>query len=262
MKRASKISSLVNVKTCVAGVLAALCFIFTPVHGQAPAELYKTANQLYKANLFDSAAAQYERILAQGYKSVEVYYNLGNCYYKLNNLGKGIINYERALQLAPDDEDIQHNLKLANLHTADKIQPVPQMQIVTRWNNFVESNSSRGWGMLAVGLIWISLIVFAIYLFFVFRRVVLNTGVLFLVASLFCMSLAFKQSHSEEDSNAAVLTVTNAFAKSAPDASATDAFMIHEGIKFHLMDQVGDWVKIRLADGKVGWVEKGNYEKI
>lgn len=239
-----------------------LLFLPPTAYCQQPTELYKTANQLYKANLFDSAATQYEKILVQGYKSAEVYYNLGNCYYKVSNLGKCIVNYERAQQLSPDDEDIQHNLHLANLRTSDKIVPVPQMELVTRWNNFVASNSSRGWGILAVVFVWVTLVFLATYLFFGFRRFFLNIGVIMLIVSLSCMALAFKQSHKEEDSNAAILTVTNAFAKSAPDAGATDAFMIHEGIKFHLLDQVGEWVKIRLADGKVGWMEKGNFEKI
>jgi tetratricopeptide (TPR) repeat protein len=106
-----------------------LCFSSCAFSQQAP-ELYKNAAQLYKASKFDTAAADYEKILSQGYRTAEVYYNLGNCYYKLNNLNKAIINYERALKLAPQDEDIQHNLAIANTKVVDKIQPVPTLAIL------------------------------------------------------------------------------------------------------------------------------------
>src|SRR5688500_2890584 len=92
-------------------VLSCVLCLVSSVYSQSPAETYKSANALYKAGNFEQAAASYEKILMQGYRKHEVYYNLGNCYYKLNNTGKAILNFERAQKLAPDDEDIAHNLK-------------------------------------------------------------------------------------------------------------------------------------------------------
>ena len=232
------------------------------VNGQSAAELYKTASQQYKSNQFEQASASYEKIIMQGYRTPEVYYNLGNCYFKLQNTGKAILNFERARTLAPKDEDISHNLKLAQLRAVDKLQPVPQLGIVTQWNNLLTSQTSKGWGLFAVGFVWLSLVLFAVYLVVSRSGFVLFLGLLFLALSVTSVSLAFKQSSAEENSEAAILMVENVNVKSAPDANGTDLFTIHQGIKLEICDQVGNWTKVRLADGKVGWIEKNLFEKI
>ena len=232
------------------------------VSGQSANELYKTASAQYKAGQFEQAQASYEKIISQGYRTSEVYYNLGNCYFKLNNTGKTILNFEHAHKLAPEDEDIAHNLKIAQLKVVDKLIPVPQMAIVSNWNSFTTSQSSKGWGVFALGFVWIALIVFAVYLFVAKKGFVLFLGILLLFLSIASGSFAFKQSNAEEDSSEAVLLTENVNVKSAPDANGTDLFTIHEGIKFQILDHVGNWNKIRLADGKVGWVEKNLFEKI
>lgn len=245
----------------VMGIL--LLFLGFVSSAQPVNDLYKSANQLYKANQFDSAAVQYEKIVHQGYKTAEVYYNLGNCYYKTKNVSQCILNYERAARLAPRDEDIQHNLKLANLMVVDKIIPVPQLGIILFWNNLVSSRSSKGWGVWALAFVWAALLAFAVYLFVSsFRGVSITLGILLLFISATFLSFAYHQSDKEQNPDTAVLTATNAFVKSAPDAGGNDLFMLHEGIKFTLLDRVGEWHKIRLADGKIGWIEKGTFEKI
>jgi tetratricopeptide (TPR) repeat protein len=249
----------------IAKIILLLVFIngqWSMVNGQPATELYKQATNQYKAGNFEQAASSYEKILSQGYRTAEVYYNLGNCYYKLNNMGRAILNFERAHKLAPEDEDIIHNLKIAQLRTVDKVQPVPQLAITTAWNNFTTSQSSRGWGYLAVGLMWLSLVAFAIYLLVSRKGVVMFLGSLFLILSLSSFGLGHLRCNAEENSDQAILLVENVNVKSAPDTNGTDLFTIHEGIKFELCDRVGDWNKIRLADGKVGWIEKGLFEKI
>lgn len=243
-------------------VLFILCCVPQHTTAQTAPELYNKASALYKANQFAEAAAVYDKITAQGYRSAEVYYNLGNCYYKMHNNGKAILNYERALKLAPDDEDIVHNLKLAQLTTIDRVQPVPQLAIVTKWNNLLHSFSSRGWAVFALVLVWLSLILFAIYLFVSRKGVVLFFTITVFVLSLVSVGLGVKQAHTEDDSGTAILMVANVNVKSAPDENATDIFTIHEGVKLYLCDRVGNWNKIRLADGKVGWVERNMFEKI
>ena len=231
-------------------------------HSQSPAELFKSANQQYKSNQFDQAALSYEKIISQGYKTPEAYYNLGNCYYKLNNLSKTIINYERGLKLSPQDEDILHNLKIANARVVDKIVPVPQLGIIVHWNDLVSSKSSKGWGTLALILICLSLFFFALYIFIGFRNLTITTGCVLLFFSISSFGFAIKQNEKEQNPDMAILTIANSFVKSAPDNGGNDLFMLHEGIKFQVLDRVGEWNKIRLADGKVGWIEKGSFEKI
>jgi tetratricopeptide (TPR) repeat protein len=253
------ITQLKPIRILMVGLL--LCFSSLAFSQQAP-ELYKNAAQLYKASQFDSAATDYEKILSQGYRTAEVYYNLGNCYYKLNSLNKAIVNYERALKLAPQDEDIRHNLAIANTKVVDKIQPVPTLAILNTWNNVVEAKSSHGWAWFAVGFMWLALVFFAVYLFVGVRRLSITLGTLFVLLSVAFISLAVKQSNKEQQSDSAILMVPNSFVKSAPDANGNDLFMLHGGVKFQIVDRVGEWSKIRLADGKIGWLEQGNYEKI
>ena len=181
---------------------------------------------------------------------------------KLDKLGNAILNYERALKLAPQDEDIQHNLKIADTRVVDKIVPVPQLGIILKWNGFITSNSSRGWAVWAVGLIWIALLFFIIYLFIGLRRISFAAGIVLFALSVVFVGLSSVQNSKEQESDTAILMVSNSFVKSAPDANGNDLFMLHEGVKFHILDRVGEWTKIRLADGKVGWVERNTFEKI
>ena len=243
-------------------VLSCVLCLVSNVYSQSPSQIYTSANALYKSNQFEQSAAAYEKILMQGYRTPEVYYNLGNSYFKLHKTGKAILNFERAHKLSPEDEDITHNLKLAQLKAVDKLIPVPQLGIITSWNNLLLSQSSKGWGIFALVFVWLTLLVFAVYLFIAKKGFVLFLGSLFLLLSVASVSLAFKQSSAEENSDAAILLVENVNVKSAPDANGTDLFAIHEGIKLQILDAVGSWTKIRLADGKVGWIEKNLFEKI
>ena len=251
-----------SVYTLRALALFCVLCVASCVYSQPADQLYKSANSFYKSGNFEQAASSYEKVLAHGYRSPEVYYNLGNCYYKLKNTGKTILCFERAYKLAPDDEDISHNLKVAQLKAMDKLQPVPQLSVTVAWNNFVSSQSSKNWGIFALILIWLALFAFVVYLFIMKKGAVLSLGSLFLILSIASVSLALRQNNAEENSDSAILLVSNVSVKSAPDANSTDLFVIHEGIKFQILDHVGEWNKIRLVDGKVGWIENNLFEKI
>jgi tetratricopeptide (TPR) repeat protein len=238
-----------------------LCLVYG-ISAQTAAELYKTAATQYKANQFDQAAAAYEKIIMQGYRNPEVYYNLGNCYFKLKNTGKAILNFERAHRLAPEDEDIVHNLKLAEFRAVDKLTPVPQLGIVKSWHDLLTSQTPKGWGVFALACVWAALLFFALYLFAFRKGLIMFSGVLLLFLSFSFVYLALKQTKAEENSDQAILMIENVNVKSAPDVNGTDLFTIHEGLKLEICDQVGNWTKIRLTDGKVGWLEKNMFEKI
>lgn len=245
--------------TSIVALLLAFCLLNA---AETPEALYKKAATLYQANEFEQAAAAYEKILTQNYKSAEVYYNLGNCYYKMNNIGRAILNYERALKLAPHDEDVIHNLQLAQQKTVDKIQPVPQLSIITWWHSFTGWQSARGWNTWAIIMLWLAFAAFGVYLFSSFKQVAGFTGSLFFLLFIAFLSLAFKQNKAEQYSNEAVLMVPSVSVKSAPDANGNDIFVIHEGLKFRLLDNVGNWHKIRLADGKTGWLPSTVFSRI
>lgn len=235
-------------------------FTIHSVSAQPADKLYTIGTDAYKAKNYRQAIDAYQKLLADGYRSASVYYNLGNAYYKTNQISLAILAYERALRLNPSDEDIRFNLKLANLKTVDRIVPVPQLYIVSKWHTLVSSQSSKTWAVFSVVCVWLALIAFAIYLFIgSVRRAGFWAGTVLVIFFLFFSYLSYTQSQSEFGAGQAILTATNTYIKSAPDASSTDLFMIHEGAKLNIMDKVGTWSKVRLADGKVGWVELGTF---
>jgi tetratricopeptide (TPR) repeat protein len=245
-------------------VLIVLCALSVlQVSAQSPTQLFEAANTAYKNKNYDLSIEAYNKLIEQGYKTSEVYYNLGNAYYKKEQIGLAVLNFEKAHKLAPSDEDIRYNLKLANLKTVDRLSPVPQLSIVEKWDHFISTLSSQGWAIVSIVFVWLALIGFTVYLFVTsWRRTGFYTGLVLLVFAAFFGSLSYTQTHSEYGADQAILTSTNAYIKSAPDASGTDLFMVHEGIKMNILDKVGDWSKVRLADGKVGWVQRTAYAVI
>ncbi len=239
-----------------------ILFITSVGHAQPTEQLYKSANEFYKSKQFDKALNNYKKIISQGYRNSEVYYNLGNCYYKLNAVGKSVLAFERALKLSPDDEDIQHNLILAQYKCVDKIQPIQQLAIIKLWYNFISFNTSNGWGIYSMIFVWLAILAFIISFFTGRNRLSTILTFLFLVSSFVFLSLAIYQKKTDQDSINAIVMVQSVNVKSAPDSNSNDIFLIHEGSKLYLLDKVSEWNKIRLEDGKVGWIESGNFEKI
>ncbi|MCY7409000.1 MAG: tetratricopeptide repeat protein [Chitinophagales bacterium] len=241
-------------------IIASFSFAIATAHSSI--ELFTSANQFYNSKQFQQAADEYEKIIAQGFKNAEIYYNLGNCYYKLNNVSKSILAFERALKLSPKDEDIIHNLALARMKATDKIQHIPELNVIVWWNSFTTFYSSNGWSILALTFIWLSVFAFAIYLFMARKKSLLWITGLLLMFSLSFFALALHQKKMVQHSNSAILVVPSSYVKSSPDANGGDLFMIHEGCKLEVLDQVGEWRKIKLEDGKIGWIQKRNFEMI
>lgn len=244
-------------------VMAIICIDVAYLMAQSPQETYQHAGQLYQEKKYADAAAAYHQLLAQHYYNADIYYNLGNCYFKLDSVGKCILNYERALKLDHKDEDLAYNLKLARLKTVDVIQPVPQLAIVTQWNNLVNYYDADGWGFFAMVTLWLGVVAFGIALFSAGnRRGFGSIGAVFIVLTITGLLLALHQEHHENMADQAVVMVPGVFVKSAPDTGAGNLFMIHEGAVLQLLDKVDNWNKIRLEDGKVGWLSTENFERI
>lgn len=250
-----------NISACLFCVI--FCLLFSGISAQSADKLFTIGSDAYKAKNYQQAIDAYQKLIADGYRSASVYYNLGNAYYKTAHISQAILAYERALRLNPSDDDTRFNLKLANLKTVDRVIPVPQLYIVAKWQALVSSQSSRSWAIFSVISVWLALVAFALYLFIgTIRRAGFFTGMVLLFLSLFFSYLSYTQSQSEFGAGQAILTTSNTYIKSAPDASSTDLFMIHEGAKLNIMDKVGSWSKVRLADGKVGWVDQGTFTVI
>lgn len=227
---------------------------------------FENANQVYRSGQYDKAAKVYEEILAQGYESPALYYNLGNCYYKLNNIPGAILLFERARKLKPQDEDIVHNLTLANLHTEDRIEPIPDLFFVNWWRKWTELVSADQWAVIGLIALWLALFmgigIFYIYRSLIIRRI-FSIGAL-LALLLFALSFvaALNRHKFQENHNFAIVFTPSTEVKSAPDEQSTGLFVLHSGVKVELIDRVGDWNKVRLADGKVGWMQSSSFKVI
>jgi tetratricopeptide (TPR) repeat protein len=251
-----------NIRTII--ICALLCAV-TTMQAQTPQQVFDQANKLYEQNKFAEARDAYESILRNGYSSGELYYNLGNACYKLGNIAKAILNYERALKEMPNDDDLRHNLQLANLMVTDKIEPTPRLFIWDYWDRLMEWFSLREitWITYALFVLSIGFLIAIIFSpSYRIRRgaaLACAASALLLIPAL-VMFLAKVSDLRSED--AAIVTADITTIKNSPDPKSSDAFVLHNGVKVQITDRLSDWTKIRLADGKVGWMEKSAAEII
>lgn len=227
--------------------------------------LLDSANAAYAANRFEQAAAGYEKILADGMEAPEVYYNLGNAYFKSGKIAKAILNYERAKKISPADEDILNNLKLANQRTADKIEALPNLFLDEWKDSFLSTFSERGWSLFCILSVVIGLGLFTLYV--VSSRLVLRQtgfwgGCLVMLLAIATFFIARHEMRSATLRNEAVIMESSVTVKGSPDEKGTKLFVLHEGTKVSITDSNGDWLEVKLSNGSVGWLKKTTLEQI
>jgi hypothetical protein len=200
-----------------------------------------------------------------GIESPEVYFNLGNAYYKTKQYTLSILNYERAKLLAPDDEDIEFNLQVANQKVVDSIQELPGIFIVRWWNALVNSQTTDTWAVISI----FSFVVFLTMLGFYFfaktsevKRITFWSGCFLIVFTIFSYTFAAKQKSRLVNHTYAIVMQPTVTVKSSPSETGTNLFVVHEGLKVRITDKLGDWVEIRLADGNKGWLLTESVERI
>ena len=227
--------------------------------------LINQANQLYQNKQYDEAIEKYQTVLEQDYSSAAIYYNLGNSYYRSAKIGYAILNYERGLKLEPDNEDLQYNLSIVKARTIDRIKEVPQIFIVDWWVTFITAFSATTWQILVI--IFYLLLLVSIAVFFVskqgnLQKLSIYSAIVGLLGAIFFTIILFANISRETSKDFAILTANTVAAKQSPNESSNDLFVIHEGLKAAVTDQFGDWVEIKLYDGKVGWLPKDALEII
>ncbi|TAK61107.1 MAG: tetratricopeptide repeat protein [Bacteroidetes bacterium] len=245
--------------------LIILClFALQLAFSQKAEQLFGQANQSYRNGEYEQAVQIYEQIVSSGYVDASLYFNLGNAYYKLKKYPEAILYFERAKRLEPGDEDVEHNLLLTNLHVVDKIEPVPQLFLIEWWNAFVNLFSTDGWAWAAIIALWGTALFGSLLLILrsdVLRRLLLLIATIGLLASILSFIGLF-QRHQVESIEYAIVFLPSVSIKSAPDVQSTDLFVLHEGVKAQVMDNVGEWKKIKLADGKIGWMQASSLQTI
>lgn len=219
----------------------------------------------YMRNDYASAIQIYENLLKNG-EAAEVYYNLGNSYYKADDIAKAILNYERALLLQPGNADIRANLEIARSKTIDKVIPVPEIFFVAWTKSLINSLSVDAWAKL--GVVFFILLLISLYLFFFLKQIAGKKtgfigGIVFLVLVVLSNVFAAQQKNELTDRNAAIVLSPSVTVRSTPSESGTSLFILHEGRKVEIKDNtMREWKEIRLEDGKVGWVPASAVEVI
>ena len=223
------------------------------------------ADDEYAKGNYVQAIKDYEELLKKG-GSTELYYNLGNAYYRTDNITRAVINYERALLLSPGDKDVRFNLQMARSKTIDKITPESEMFFVTWYHSLVNLMSVDGWAKTAIISLMLALVLLLVYLFvnrIFLRKVGFFGAIIFLLLFLFSNLFAWQQKQELLNRRGAVVTATSAPVMKTPTANGTEQFVIHEGTRVDITDDtMRDWKAIRLADGKEGWIETSKIEKI
>jgi len=239
-------------------VIVTLLFGLSCIFVYAQKEDIKNAETAYAAEQYQTAIALYESLLKNYGASAEVYYNLGNAYYKAGKIASAILNYERALLINPGDGDIRFNLELVRQQT-DKIEPLQEF-FLKKWMRSVQNLIAvDSWA--TVGIVGFILFIFCLVLFFFSKRMYLKKmgfyfGILLFITVIIANIFAYNQKYELENRNGAIVFTPTVTAKSSPDNSGTDLFLLHEGTKVFIRSSVGDWNEITLEDGNVGWIPK------
>ena len=226
---------------------------------------FKLANKLYDEKKYEEAIEQYESLIEEGKIAADIYYNLGNAYFKNNEIAPSILYYERALKLDPSNEDAAFNLKIANTKTIDKVETLPSLFIENAWQTFITSRSVDGWATLSIISIFVALFFFIGYLFLrqvVIKKIGFYGGVLIVVVSLFTWFMAHQHNSLLKSKSDAIVFANISSVMSEPNEKSNKLFTIHEGLKVNLLDEKNGWSKIKIQNGNIGWVKSGEIKEI
>lgn len=218
---------------------------------------FKAANEFYQEKEFKKALFAYKSLLDHGFESADLYFNLGNAYYKTERYALSIWSFEKSLMLDPSFEAAKTNLDLANKSVVDKVQELPRIVWWYYWQRFKALFGVGGWTYISVFMLW----VLGAGLFLLLtkkvhwqKRLGVYLSTIGLSIAVFTGGIAINKKMLIKDPNTAIIISSNVYVKSAPEESSSDLYVVHSGLKVQLTDQIGEWLKIRLADGKTGWV--------
>ncbi len=216
------------------------------------------ADSAYINNDYAGAVEMYEAILTNEGESSDIYYNLGNSYYKMDNIAKAILNYERALLLNPGDGDIRFNLELAQSKAVDKVVPISEMFFVTWIKSLANMMSEKGWAKLGIATFIMMLLALALYFFgkkIALKKIGFISAICLLLVCVLSNVFASSQKEKVLEHGTAIIMAPSVTVKSTPNETGTDLFILHEGRKVMIKDNaMKEWKEIQLEDGNAGWV--------
>ncbi len=228
-------------------------------------EMWSSGNENYSKGNFEEALSDYMRIAQLGYLSEPLMYNIANCHFKMKRWGKSILYYERALKINPGNRDVQNNLKLAREFTVDKIEELPEFILNTWVRNINYLLSSDGWSYLSILFFSVTILLLLNFRYGPssgIRKLSFFLSMTSLLTAIIFTIFAWNQKHSYHKRDTGIVMMPVSTVRSSPDASGNTLFILHEGTKIELIDKLGNWRRIELADGRQGWIADGDLEVI
>lgn len=228
-------------------------------------KLFDQATTAYNAGEYEKAIGFYADILADGEHSAALYYNLGNAHYKLNEIAESVYYYEKALLLDPNDEEIKTNLSYAQNMTLDAIDTIPETGIAKLYKNITGKLTFDQWSYLAIAAMFVFVLLYIAFYNFNYsarKRWAFIGSLLALFICAIAILFAFVQRRDFNAKQPAIIFVTESTIKAEPNETSTQLFVLHAGTKVNILEELNDWNKIRLTDGKTGWILKNELKPL
>ena len=232
---------------------------------QTPDLLFQKGNELYNNGEFDLAIKQYNEILEKKIHSPEIYFNMGNCFYKLNDVANSNFYYEKALLLSPNDKYILENLSFAKKMVLDDIEELPKTQLQIKIDSIFSLFSIKEWSYILIGLISIFFVWTLFYIFSyhpTYKRIYFSLSIVFLLISLLTSNIIWKESKKSIEIKNGIIFAKELSVFSEPNIRNEEIFILHEGTKVRLIDKLKGWEKIRLINGSEGWVTENKIKPL
>jgi len=235
------------------------------VFSQTSDELFSKGNNLYQNGKYSEAIEMYSSIEKQGLISDDLFFNLGNCYYKLNKVAPSIYYYEKALKINPLHEDASFNLAFAKRMTIDVIEDLPQTFLQHFSSTVIQKLPFETWAIIAILASFLASLLFLLYHFSYASKKKLfyfNTSIFAVFVLLIATFFAFHNYDTVQKNRTAIIFVDKVEIKNAPSTSSEAVFELHEGTKVVILDELDHWKKIKIADGKIGWIYADDLKEI
>ena len=221
----------------------------------AEEKLFLQANKEYANENYTAAVSLYDSILTKRLESSELYYNLGNCHYKAQDWANAIWHYEKSLKLEKNDKTIQ-NLELANLKIIDRIEEIPQLFYKKWWSSFISIFNTFSWQIISILIIWLALIIKIINQFTTFKKEhFLSILYSLALVSIFATYSSYQRNITKRE---AIIFTSSTVVNSAPTTNSTNLFTLHSGSKIEILDTIGEWLNIMIANGSSGWIKESD----
>lgn len=246
-------------------IIIVLLFVSTISLAQSSNDIFNNANSLYKEGKYEEAIKLYEQIESENLVSSELYYNLGNSYYKLNKVAPTIYNLEKALKIDPLNEDAQNNLIIAKRLTLDRIEALPKTVLQKFNENYLQKFTYNTWAVITVVLSFIASILFLLFYFAYTptkKRIYFTTSIVSFLLLIVSITITYTQYSQSKSKVEAIIFAEETSVNNEPTSGSDEVFTLHEGTKVNILDTVDNWKKIKLIDGKIGWIESENLKEL